>query len=196
MYIVVNCAMSLDGRIEGTFSNDADWERTYKLRSECDAIMVGISTVIKDDPRLSAHGFGKDPVIVVVDSKCRIPVSARVFEGEVIVATCEGADCSKIRNHAKLVACGKHDVDLERLVSKLAEMGLGKIMVEGGGTLIASMLSVGLAHELNVAIAPVITGKGIRFIEKELNKDVKLKLSDVLKLDDVVVLKYNVLNSR
>ncbi|MFH1431944.1 MAG: dihydrofolate reductase family protein [archaeon] len=193
MYIVVNCAMSLDGRIEGEFSNDLDWERVYALRAECDAIMAGINTVIKDDPRLSAHGYGKDPMIVVVDSRCRIPLSARVFEGDVVVGVCSGADTSKISKKARVVVCGTDEVDLKMLVSELSKMGVRKLMVEGGGTLISAMLDSGLVDEVCVAVAPVVLGRGVRFVEKELSKDVKFGLYDVIRLDDVVVLKYKVL---
>ena len=90
MHVIVNCAMSLDGRIEGKFSNDKDWKRVYELRAECDAVMVGINTILKDNSGLTSHGVGKNPLIVVVDSKCRIPSDARVFEGNVVVGVCEG----------------------------------------------------------------------------------------------------------
>ena len=193
MYVIVNCAMSLDGRIEGKFSNDKDWKRVYELRAECDAVMVGINTILKDNPGLTSHGVGKNPLIVVVDSKCRIPSDARVFEGNVVVGVCEGANTDVVCNKANVIACGKKQVDLKVLVEELALMGVEKLMVEGGGMLIASMLDLGLVDQVNVAVAPVILGRGIKLVEDELKLPVNLKLKDILELDEIVVLEYVVL---
>ncbi|MCK5039862.1 MAG: dihydrofolate reductase family protein [Candidatus Aenigmarchaeota archaeon] len=193
MHVIVNCAMSLDGRIEGKFSNDKDWKRVYELRAECDAVMVGINTILKDNSGLTSHGVGKNPLIVVVDSKCRIPSDARVFEGNVVVGVCEGVKTDAVWNKAKVIACGKKQVDLKVLVEELALMGVEKLMVEGGGMLIASMLDLGLVDQVNVAVAPVILGRGIKLVEDELKLPVNLKLKDILELDEIVVLEYVVL---
>lgn len=196
MYIIINCAMSLDSRLEGKFSNDLDWERVYKLRSGCDAIMVGINTVLKDNPRLSSHGKGKDPLIVVVDSACRIPEDARILSGKSVIAVSENAPKNKIKNissKAKVIVCGKKEINLEKLVSELSNFGVKKLMVEGGGTLISSMLDCGLVDEINVAIAPQIVGKGVKFVEKELKRAISLELKDIERLDNLVLLKYRII---
>lgn len=196
MYTIINCATSLDSRLEGKFSNEKDWERVYKLRSSFDAIMVGINTVLKDDPRLSSHGKGKDPLIVVVDSACRIPVDARILCGKSVIAVSESAPKNKIKNissKAKVIVCGKKKVDLKHLIDELSAMGIKNLIVEGGGTLISSMLDSGLVDEINVAIAPKITGIGVKFVEKELKSAISLELKGTERLDDVVVLKYRII---
>ena len=196
MHIIINCAISLDSRIEGKFSNDADWKRVYELRARCDAVMVGINTVLKDNPRLTTHGMGKEPVKIVVDSKCRIPLDAWIFATSTIVAVSASADkgrVSEISKKAKIIICGKDKVDLCALMKELSKMGINSLMVEGGGTLISSMLNQNLADEIYVAVAPQITSKGIKFVEKEVKAPVALELKDIQKLDNIVVLKYQVL---
>ena len=198
MHIIVNCAISLDGRIEGKFSNEKDWERVYKLRADCDAIMVGINTVLKDNPRLSAHGKGKDPLVVVVDSACRIPEDARLFSCKAVIAASEKAQKNKIKNissKAKIIVCGKDKINLKMLISELSKLGIKKLMVEGGGTLISSMLESGLVDEINVAIAPEIIGRGVKFVEKELKSAISLELKGIERLDNLVVLKYKVVRN-
>ena len=78
-------------------------------------------------------------------------------------------------------------------MNHLQKTNINTIMVEGGGTLISSILNLNLADEICVAIAPQITSKGIRFIEKELKAPISLKLKDIQKLDEIVVLKYEIL---
>ena len=198
MHIIINCATSLDGRIEGEFSNDADWERVYELRAKSDAVMVGINTVLKDNPRLTTHGMGKEPVKIVVDSKCRVPLDARIFSTEAIIAVSEKADkerISAVSKKAKVIVCGRDKVDLCALMKELSKMDINSLMVEGGGTLISSMLASMLADEIYVAIAPQITSKGIKFVERELKDPIALELKDIQKLDNIVVLKYLVLKS-
>ncbi|RLG14266.1 MAG: 5-amino-6-(5-phosphoribosylamino)uracil reductase [Candidatus Nanohalarchaeota archaeon] len=196
MHITINCAKSLDSIIEGNYSNKKDWKRVYELRAKSDAVMVGINTILKDNPRLTTHDTGKEPIKIVIDSRCRIPKDARIFETPAIIAVSENApkeSIAEIQKKAKVIVCGRDKVDLCALIKQLSETGINKLMVEGGGTLISSILDLNLADELIVAIAPQITSKGIRFIEKELDAPINLKLKDVQKPDDVVVLKYEIL---
>ncbi len=194
MHITINCAKSLDSIIEGRFSNEKDWKRVYELRAKSDAVMVGINTILKDNPRLTTHNTGNEPVKIVIDSRCRIPKDARIFQTKTIIAVSENAPkerIAEIKKRAKVIVCGRDKVDLCALMKELSETGINKLMVEGGGTLITSML--GLADEVIVAIAPQIMSKGVCFVEKELDAPIELKLKDVLKLDEIVVLKYDVL---
>lgn len=90
-YVILNAAMTLDGKIatqtgSSNISGKEDLERVHELRKECDAIMVGIGTVMADDPRLTVHKIDANPednpVRVVVDSKCRTPIDARITNGD------------------------------------------------------------------------------------------------------------------
>ena len=87
MYVILNAAMTLDGKIatasgSSNISGEEDLKRVHEIRKECDAIMVGIGTVLADDPRLTVHKIDAspedNPIRVVVDSRCRTPIAARI----------------------------------------------------------------------------------------------------------------------
>ena len=90
-YVILNAAMTLDGKIatktgSSNISGDEDLKRVHEIRKQCDAIMVGIGTVLADDPRLTVHKIDANPednpVRVVVDSKCRTPDEARITNSD------------------------------------------------------------------------------------------------------------------
>ena len=90
-YVILNAAMTLDGKIatatgSSNISGEEDLKRVHEIRKECDGIMVGIGTVLADDPRLTVHKINAkpedNPVRVVVDSKCRTPIDARITNGD------------------------------------------------------------------------------------------------------------------
>ncbi|MEM1658438.1 MAG: 2,5-diamino-6-(ribosylamino)-4(3H)-pyrimidinone 5'-phosphate reductase [Candidatus Jordarchaeales archaeon] len=198
-YVILNAAMSLDGKIatvsgDSAFSDEKDWERVHRLRSEVDAIMVGVNTVLVDDPKLTSK-VGKSPLRVVVDSKARTPPTARVItfmKGEVptVVAVTSKAPAERVERlkqaGAKVIVCGNGDkVDLEMLMEKLSEMGVRTLMLEGGGNLNWGMLEKGLVDEIRVAIAPVVVGgsKAVTLVEGEGFE----KVSQAVKLEFVKV---------
>ncbi|MEM0302632.1 MAG: 2,5-diamino-6-(ribosylamino)-4(3H)-pyrimidinone 5'-phosphate reductase [Archaeoglobaceae archaeon] len=177
-YVLINVASSLDGKISDEtrkqlrISCKEDLERVDRLRADADAIMVGIGTILSDDPRLNVkskelrehrilNGKPENPIKVIVDSKCRIPETAKVFEGEVIVAVSKIADKSrveKISRKAKVVVFGEEKVDLKSLMEYLYDIGIKKLMVEGGSTLISSLLSQNLVDEIFIYYAPIMIG--------------------------------------
>lgn len=177
-HVLVNVASSLDGKISDEsrrqlkISCKEDLQRVDELRAEADAIMVGIGTILSDDPRLDvknkelrekriSEGKSENPIKVIVDSKCRIPENAKVFEGEVIIAVSKLADKSrveKISKKAKVVIFGEEKVDLQALLEDLYKKGIRKLMVEGGGTLISSLLSLNLVDEIFIYFAPIMIG--------------------------------------
>ncbi len=136
-----------------------------------DAILVGISTVLVDDPLLTVRlmkqlNKGSDPVRVVVDSHARIPIESRILKTadrtETIVFVSERANEIKIRSvrstGAMVIIAGAETVDLLSVLSYLKKMGFKKILVEGGGEINWSLLSVGVVNELIVTISPKIVG--------------------------------------
>ncbi len=209
-YVILNAGMTLDGKIasrsgDAQISCEEDLLRVHKLRSRCDAVMVGINTVLKDDPRLTVHRIkaAKNPVRVVVDSKARTPPSARVLnrEAKTIIATTKKAGkkkLSRLKKHADVVICGEEKVDLPRLMKLLYRRGIKKLLLEGGGALNWGMLSSGLVDEVMVSIAPVIVGgaKAVTIVEGEgfekIRNGVKLKLRKSYKLGKDVILEYKV----
>jgi diaminohydroxyphosphoribosylaminopyrimidine deaminase/5-amino-6-(5-phosphoribosylamino)uracil reductase len=179
-FITVKWAQSLDGRI-ATADGDSRWISSeearrfaHQLRSEHDAVMVGIGTVLADDPELTVRLVsGRNPVRVIVDSKLRIPTSARVLaEGQpsrTLVATLETTSVDRAREIEKLGAevirlqqAQKHaGLDLMRLFQELGERGINSVLVEGGNRIITSLLNLRMLDRLVVIIAPKIIGQGI-----------------------------------
>jgi len=177
-YVFVNIASSLDGKISDEkrrqlrISCKEDLERVDELRASADAIMVGVGTILADNPKLNVkskelrekrlrEGRTENPLKVVVDSKCRIPDDAQVFDGKVIVAVSKLAkreSLERIAKKAQIVVLGEEKVDLNSLLNFLYDQGVRRLMVEGGGTLISSLLREGLVDEMFIYYAPIIIG--------------------------------------
>ncbi|RLF59295.1 MAG: 2,5-diamino-6-(ribosylamino)-4(3H)-pyrimidinone 5'-phosphate reductase [Thermoplasmata archaeon] len=209
-YVILNSAMSLDGKIatktgDSAFSSQEDWVRVHKLRKEVDAVMVGINTVIKDNPRLTVRlvACEKQPTRIVVDSKGRIPLTARILEREAptIIAVSERAPKRRLAllsKKAEIIVCGGSKVDLNCLLNKLFERGIRKILLEGGGTLNWGMLKEKLVDKVIVAISPVIVGgrNAITLVEGEgfgfVREGIKLKLLRYYKAGYNMILEYEV----
>ena len=167
-YIIINAAMSIDGKIALTtrkqtrLSSEEDMKRVHRIRKEVDAILVGIGTVISDDPKLTVKYYqvDKPPVRIVLDSKLRIPENAELLKpyAPTIIATTENAPSRDFPEHVEVIRCGKERVDIEKLLKILYEKRIRKILVEGGGTVINSFVRRGLVDELLVYMAPAIIG--------------------------------------
>lgn len=178
----MNSAMTVDGKIatssgDSKISSREDLVRVHKLRASVDAVVVGISTILADDPRLTVRlAKGKNPSRVIVDSRGRIPLDSQIMRTtskvETIVAVTDQAPEEKIMKlrdigaQVLVISEGKkgqsaavpHGVNLKLLFRKLEKMGLKKILVEGGGELNWSLLRLGLVDELTITIAPKIAG--------------------------------------
>jgi 2,5-diamino-6-(ribosylamino)-4(3H)-pyrimidinone 5'-phosphate reductase len=174
LYVILNAAMSIDGKIstrrnDSSFSSRKDWIRVHKLRSSVDGILVGISTVLEDNPMLSVRYYSKrtkHPVRIIIDSKARIPLNSRIIKSskkiQTIVGTTHNASTRKISLLKKagvlVLFSGKRKVNIKNLFQQLENIGLKKILVEGGGEINWSVLKIGLADELIVTISPVVVG--------------------------------------
>jgi GTP cyclohydrolase II len=174
-YVVLKYAQSLDGRI-ATGNGDSKWisgeeERTlsHALRARCDAVMVGIGTVVSDDPRLTVRLVeGASPLRVVLDSSLRIPVDANVLDdrASTIVLTTPAADSLRVAElerrdvAVRLVPGGSGGVHLPSGLSALKRVGVRSLLVEGGARVITSLLKARLVDRLIVASAPLILGRG------------------------------------
>jgi 2,5-diamino-6-(ribosylamino)-4(3H)-pyrimidinone 5'-phosphate reductase len=173
--ITINAAMTVDGKIATTCGNSRissrlDLLRVHELRSSVDAILVGILTVLVDNPlltvRLIKPNKGSDPVRVVVDSHARIPIESRILKTahriETIVFVSERANDIKIRSirstGAMVIIAGTETVDLSDALLYLKKMGFENILVEGGGEINWSLLSLGVVSELIVTVSPKIVG--------------------------------------
>lgn len=174
-YVVLKYAQTLDGRI-ATGTGDSKWisgeeERvvSHALRAACDAVMVGVGTVMLDNPQLTVRLVpGASPLRVVVDSTLRTPSEARLLDGEpaTIVLTTERSeedDRKRLREIGAgvwLVPPGPGGVDLRAGLRMLREHGVRSLLVEGGARVITSLLGERLVDRIVVGTAPRIIGAG------------------------------------
>lgn len=218
-YVILNAAMTLDGKIatqtgSSNISGQKDLKRVHELRKECDAIMVGIGTVIADDPRLTVHkidaGPEDNPVRIVVDSKGKTPADARITNGDAkTIIACAREYKDEIessqkyetfkRKGVRFFYSGSTRVDLVSFMSYLHEEGIEKLMLEGGSTLNFSMIKAGLIDEIRICVAPMVVGgaNAKTFFDGEgfeqMDDAVKLELTDSYALDKDLILTYRVL---
>ncbi|MEN6443063.1 MAG: 2,5-diamino-6-(ribosylamino)-4(3H)-pyrimidinone 5'-phosphate reductase [Methanoregula sp.] len=180
-HVIVNVAMSADGKLstcerrQVKISGAQDFTRVDRLKASSDAVMVGIGTVLADDPSLTVkeeicrerrlqRGDDEHPVRVIVDSRARIPLTAAILNkgsGRRIVAVSSRASRKKIDQLEKIatvIVAGEDAVDLTRLLDELGDMGISRCMVEGGGTLIAGLVNAGLVDEIYTFVGNVIIG--------------------------------------
>jgi 2,5-diamino-6-(ribosylamino)-4(3H)-pyrimidinone 5'-phosphate reductase len=215
-FVFINSAMSADGKIstfercQARISGPADKARVDLLRAESDAIMVGVGTVLADDPSLRVKsqiyrearrmkGLPEDPLRVVADSRARTPPSAKVLGPGCIVAVTGSAPQERLRSlsstQSEVMACGKERVDLTELFSRLFDRGVKRLMVEGGATLNWSLLKLGLVDELYVYMGAMLIG-GVNaptLVDGPGFKDhfPRLTLSCVQRMDEGVLLKWS-----
>jgi 2,5-diamino-6-(ribosylamino)-4(3H)-pyrimidinone 5'-phosphate reductase len=205
--------MSIDGKIstrknDSAISSKLDLIRVHKLRSTVDGLMIGISTVLEDDPMLNVRYSTtgkKNPTRIIIDSKARIPLNSRIIESsnkiQTIIAVTHDASSRKIKEiqkkGAQVLVYGNGKVNLRNLFQQLEKMGLKKIIVEGGGEINWSVLKLGLVDELVVTISPVVIGgrDAITLVEGKgftnISDGIKMELSNkIIQNKNEIVLFY------
>lgn len=215
MQIIVNSAMTVDGKIathqgDSAISSKDDLIRVHKLRDSVDGIIVGISTVLADNPRLTIRLGRKRPkerhlTRIIIDSTGRIPIDSQILRTaskiKTIVAVTKLAHMNVIRKIKKtgaiVIIAGTHTVDLKKVVWTVQRMGIKKILVEGGGEINWSLFRLGIVNELIVTMAPRIVGgrRAITLVEGEgfsrVSQGIKLQLKKVrIQNSGEVVLHY------
>ena len=176
-FVILKSAMSLDGKI-ATGSGESQWIsseasrlRGHEIRDEVDAILVGVNTVIKDNPSLTTRLLGrdgKDSVRIVVDSECRTPLNARVFnpdsDGYTLIATTKRASKERITllegvgTRVLVVEETGNRVCLSSLMQALGQRGITSVLIEGGAEVNASALEAGIVDKVMLFIAPKLIG--------------------------------------
>lgn len=167
-HVIINCAMSADGKIalpsrkQTRISNQQDMKRVYELRNECDAILVGIGTVLSDDPKLTVKESyvpnPKQPIRIVLDSKGRIPNDAEILNSDSHTIVAVSKECTRDMEGIETVVCGKQNIDLHLLMDILDEKGIKTLLVEGGETVIWSFLKDRIANEFHVFVGSMVIG--------------------------------------
>jgi diaminohydroxyphosphoribosylaminopyrimidine deaminase/5-amino-6-(5-phosphoribosylamino)uracil reductase len=179
-FITIKYAQSLDGRIATALgasrwiSSEQSRRFAHQLRAQHDAVMVGIGTVLADDPLLTVRLVkGKSPLRIILDSKLRISLHSQVLreEGRTLIVTTEAGTQERVealekRGNEVLIAPRGLDerVALRSVMKMLAERGIASILVEGGQAIITSFLQGGLANRMVIITAPLILGKGMEGI--------------------------------
>lgn len=176
-FVTLKIAQTLDGKI-ATASGESKWitgeearREGHRLRDRHDAILVGINTVLKDDPSLTARvPGGRDPVRVIIDSRLRVPLTAKVLiqrsTARTVIATLAGAPAakaSKVRATGAEVLFVKSDkgrIDLRDLMRRLGKSDIMSVLLEGGAEVHAAALKAGIVDKVVFFIAPkLMTGK-------------------------------------
>ncbi len=195
--------MTVDGKIathqgDSAISSKDDLIRVHKLRDSVDGIIVGISTVLADNPRLTIRLGRKQPkekhlTRIIIDSMGRIPLDSQILRTaskiKTIVAVTKLAHMNVRRKIKKtgaiVIVAGTNTVDLKRVLWTIQKMGIKKILVEGGGEINWSLFSLGIVNELIVTIAPKIVGgrQATTLVEGEgysrVSQGLKLQLKKV-----------------
>jgi diaminohydroxyphosphoribosylaminopyrimidine deaminase / 5-amino-6-(5-phosphoribosylamino)uracil reductase len=199
--VIVKAAMSADGKI-ATRIGDSKWISSrrsrafvHKLRSTVDAIVVGHNTTVRDNPRLTSHGAGRNPVRVILDANLRVPLRSNIFDGKAPTIVLHTASSSKeklkrLQKKRIITVRMPHrsgTIGFRDIIAKLKQFSLERILIEGGGETIASAFESGVVTDLVLFIAPKIIGGRTAITPVE-----GLGIADVrnsLKLHDLTIAK-------
>jgi len=209
-YITLKFAQTLDGRI-ASCTGHSQWvssppSRTFahRLRHSHDAVLVGVGTVLQDDPALTVrHVRGQNPLRIIVDSHLRLPLTARALQDQdkartIVVATRQ-ATPEKIRQLAAsgvetllVEEDGAQRVDLDKLFRELGKRQIASVLVEGGAAIVTSLLKTGTADRLVAIVAPKVLGKGINAVgdlgKKSMDEAIPVSFQRIYRLGGDVVI--------
>ncbi|MGB9665091.1 MAG: bifunctional diaminohydroxyphosphoribosylaminopyrimidine deaminase/5-amino-6-(5-phosphoribosylamino)uracil reductase RibD [Ignavibacteria bacterium] len=214
-YVVLKYAMTLDGKI-ATFTGDSKWISSEKsrawvhqLRSKFDGILVGVNTIIKDNPELSSHGKGKNPVRIILDPELEIPLKSKVIQDDLttIIVHSNPDKKQKIKRIQKRgkfllhIESKNGMIDFKRIIDELRKISIFSILIEGGGLTSWTALKNNVVDEIITFISPKIIGgqNAISPVEGEgidkISKAIKTKIMDFKKIDDDILIISKVIKS-
>jgi len=215
-FVALKCAATLDGHI-ATRTGDSKWitnprsrQFVHKLRHTVDAVMVGIGTVVKDNPQLTTRLKGRkglDPLRIILDTHLSIPLDARLLHlssgSDTLIVTGDAAPTEKREAlqsaGARLLAVATHGnhIDLKALVGALGKMKITSLLIEGGSRVNASALRAGIVDKVYMFYGPkiyggndgipIFAGPGVDFIKESITiKNIAVRRFE----DDVVITGY------
>lgn len=216
-YVLLSVASSVDGFIDDAtdtrlrLSNDEDFDRVDAVRATVDAILVGANTIRRDDPRLLvrsearraervARGLRPNPVKVTVTASGDVDPSGKFFtNGEtpkiVYASSAATANLTRALDGVAEVVDAGDPIELTKVLSDLRARGVGRLMVEGGTTMHTQFLTLGLADEVQLVVAPFFVGdpKAPRFVGPGVfpqNSGCRMELAEVRQIGDCALLRY------
>ncbi|WP_329564413.1 dihydrofolate reductase family protein (plasmid) [Streptomyces uncialis] len=215
-YVILSAAMSVDGYLDDTsperlrLSNAADFDRVDRVRAESDAILIGANTMRRDNPRLLvnsderraqrvADGKPEYPLKVTVTASGDLPADLKFWHhgGSKLVVTKDSA-VEKVRatlgDLADVVSVGP-ELDWGLVLDELGRRSVGRLMVEGGGTIHTQLMAQNLADEVHLAIAPLLVGQpeAARFLgtaDYPGGSTARMKVLEIRAIEDVVFVRY------
>jgi len=208
--VIFSAAITLDGKLasrngDSKLSSKIDKIRVHKLRSKVDAILIGKNTVKIDDPLLSVHNIKKkNPIRIILDSNATISTSSRILKTcskipTVIVVTkkAQKKNLQKLEKFpVQIVVCGNNTVSIKKLLAVLKKKGIKNILVEGGGATNWAFVKENLVDEAIITITPYLVGgmTATTLVDGDgfstITKSIRLKLKNVKKMKNEVVLHY------
>ena len=209
-HVIFSAAITLDGKLatrtgESKLSSKKDKIRVHKLRGKVDAILVGKNTVKIDDPLLSVHNIKKkNPMRIILDSNATISTNSKILKTSSKISTIiVVSKKAKKRNLQKLekfpveiIVCGSYSVNIKKLLLLLKRKGIKNILVEGGGKTNWAFVKENLVDEAIITITPYLVGgmSATTLVDGDgfstIAKSPKLKLKNVTKMKDEVILYY------
>jgi 2,5-diamino-6-(ribosylamino)-4(3H)-pyrimidinone 5'-phosphate reductase len=164
--------MSADGKIalptrkQLRISSEEDIERMYNLRNECDAVLVGVNTILSDNPKLTVKEKyvkrPRQPIRIILDVNCKTPENALAVDQSAKTMIIVGKKCNKkFGSNVEMIQCQTDEngfIVLKKMLEMLCGRGIKKLMVEGGSTVIWSFLKQKLVDDLYVYVGPMIIG--------------------------------------
>ncbi|MEJ5306340.1 MAG: bifunctional diaminohydroxyphosphoribosylaminopyrimidine deaminase/5-amino-6-(5-phosphoribosylamino)uracil reductase RibD [Ignavibacteria bacterium] len=214
-YVVLKYAMTLDGKI-ATSTGDSKWissdksrEWVHKFRTNFDGILVGVKTIIKDNPELSSHGKGKNPVRVILDPDLEIPLNSRVIQDEfatVIIYSNKDKKqkIEQIQKHKKYllyINSKKGLIDFKKIIEELKRISIYSVLIEGGGLTAWTALSSGVVDEIVSFVSPKIIGgvKAISPVEGEginkISRAIRTKIIHFEKSGEDILIKSKIIKN-
>jgi 2,5-diamino-6-hydroxy-4-(5-phosphoribosylamino)pyrimidine 1'-reductase len=216
MHVIVGGFMSADGKIAPANRKGREFSQYMKpnherllheIRGSVDAVIVGVETVLADNPSLTLRRVeGKNPLRVILDSQARTPLDSKIVntqEASTLIAVSkdvskEKTDLLKNRNVDVLFSSSAQKVDLNELLVELANRGVKRVLVEGGGEVRWSFFEQRLVDELFVWVVPAVWGgrtaptlvEGAGFLRAE--DAVNLELESIRQVEDILVLWYSI----
>jgi 2,5-diamino-6-(ribosylamino)-4(3H)-pyrimidinone 5'-phosphate reductase len=218
-FIFINSAMSADGKISSILhrqvriSGNEDLARVDQLRASSDAIMVGLGTVLADDPKLRVksnylrkdrleRGAREDPLRIVADSLARTPLDARVLGDGCIIAVSKASPAKRrvaLAERCEIIVSGDQRVNLIELMAVLYRRGVMRLMVEGGAALNWGMIEAGLVDEIYTYLGNMLIGGDLApsLVEGAGFSDSfpKLELISLDRIDSGVLLRWRIAKS-